>query len=183
VDKRLTTADLTYERVDVLVGASLTGVIGFFVVVACAATLHARGVHIESAADAAQALAPVAGRLSGALFTIGLIGAAVLAAAILPLSTAYSVCDLTGSPAALDSRFSEARLFYLTHVAVTAVAASLVLLPRVPLVPLLVGTQTLNAVLLVPLRWSSCIGCRATGRRWVSSWSALGSLSLRSPPW
>jgi Mn2+/Fe2+ NRAMP family transporter len=181
VDKRLTTADLTYERVDVLVGASLTGVIGFFVVVACAATLHARGVHIESAADAAQALAPVAGRLSGALFTIGLIGAAVLAAAILPLSTAYSVCDLTGSPAALDSRFSEARLFYRTHVAVTAVAASLVLLPRVPLVPLLVGTQTLNAVLLVPLRWSSCIGCRATGRRWVSSWSALGSPSLRSP--
>lgn len=151
VDKRLTTADLTYERLDVLVGASLTGVIGFFVVVACAATLHARGMHIESAADAAQALAPVAGRLSGALFAIGLIGAAVLAAAILPLSTAYSVCDLTGSPAALDSRFSEARLFYITHVAVTAVAASLVLLPRVPLVPLLVSTQTLNAVLLVPL--------------------------------
>jgi Mn2+/Fe2+ NRAMP family transporter len=135
VDKRLTTADLTYERVDVLVGASLTGVIGFFVVVSCAATLHARGVHIESAADAAQALAPVAGRLSGALFAIGLIGAGVLAAAILRLSTAYSVCDLTGSPAALDSRFSEARLFYLAHVAVTAVAASLVLLPRVPLVP------------------------------------------------
>jgi Mn2+/Fe2+ NRAMP family transporter len=64
VDKRLTTADLKYERMDVLVGAALTGVIGFFVVVACAGTLHARGLHIESAADAAQALAPVAGRLS-----------------------------------------------------------------------------------------------------------------------
>ena len=89
--------------------------------------------------------------LSGTLFALGLLGAAVLAAAILPLSTAYSVCDLTGSPAALDSSFSEARLFYLTHVAVTVVAASLVLLPRVPLVPLLVSTQTLNAVLLVPL--------------------------------
>ena len=151
VDKRITTADLGYERVDVLVGAALTGVIGFFVVVACAATLHTRGVHIESAADAAQALAPVAGRLSGTLFALGLIGAAVLAAAILPLSTAYSVCDLTGSPAALDSSFSHARLFYLTHVAVTTVAASLVLLPQVPLVPLLVSTQTLNAVLLVPL--------------------------------
>ena len=151
VDKRLTTADLRYERVDVLVGAGLTGVIGFFVVVACAATLHAGGVHIESASDAAQALAPVAGRLSGTLFAVGLIGAAVLAAAILPLSTAYAVCDLTGSPAALDSTFGEARLFYVTDVLVTALAASLVLLPHVPLVPLLVSTQTLNAVLLVPL--------------------------------
>ena len=151
VDKRLTTADLRYERIDVLVGASLTGVIGFFVVVACAATLHAGGVHIESAADAAQALAPVAGRLSGLLFAVGLIGAAVLAAAILPLSTAYSVCDLTGSPAALDSSFGEARLFYLTDVVVTVLAASLMLLPHVPLVPLLVSTQALNAVLLVPL--------------------------------
>ena len=93
----------------------------------------------------------MAGRLSGTLFALGLIGAAVLAAAILPLSTAYSVCDLTGSPAALDSSFSHARLFYLTHVVVTTVAASLVLLPQVPLVPLLVSTQTLNAVLLVPL--------------------------------
>ena len=151
VDKRLTVADLRYERVDVLVGAALTGVIGFFVVVACAATLHARGARIESAADAGQALAPVAGRLSGTLFAVGLIGAGVLAAAILPLSTAYSVCDLAGSPAALDRSFSEARLFYVTCMAVTAVAASLVLAPQVPLVPLLVWTQTLNAVLLVPL--------------------------------
>jgi Mn2+/Fe2+ NRAMP family transporter len=126
-------------------------VTGFFVVVACAATLHAGGVHIESASDAAQALAPVAARLSGTLFAVGLIGAAVLAAAILPLSTAYAVCDLTGSPAALDSTFDVARLFYVTDVLVTALVASLVLLPQVPLVPLLVSTQTLNAVLLVPL--------------------------------
>jgi Mn2+/Fe2+ NRAMP family transporter len=151
VDKRLTVADLRYERVDVLVGATLTGVIGFFVVVACAATLHADGTHIESASDAAQALAPLAGRLSGTLFAVGLVGAAVLAAAILPLSTAYSVCDLTGSPAALDSSLKEARLFYLTDVGVTAAAVTLVLLPHVPLVTLLVSTQTLNAVLLVPL--------------------------------
>src|SRR5512141_564826 len=134
VDKRLTVADLRLERVDVLTGAALTGVIGFFVVVACAETPHAQGIHIASASDAAAALAPVAGGMASTLFAVGLIGAALLAAAILPLSTAYSVCDLTGSEAALDSTFRQARLFYLSDVAVTSVAAGLVLLPHVPLV-------------------------------------------------
>jgi NRAMP (natural resistance-associated macrophage protein)-like metal ion transporter len=151
VDKRLVVADLGYERVDVVTGAALTGVIGFFVVVACAETLHAHSLHIDTAADAATALAPLAGEMARTLFAIGLIGAALLAAAILPLSTAYSVCDLTGSQAALDSSFTEARLFYLTDIVITVIAASLVLLPNIPLVPLLVSTQTLNAVLLVPL--------------------------------
>jgi Mn2+/Fe2+ NRAMP family transporter len=151
VDKRLTVRDLRYERVDVVVGAVLTGVIGFFVVVACAATLHARGRHVANASDAARALAPIAGEAAGLLFAVGLIGAALLAAAVLPLSTAYSVCDLTGSTASLDSRFRDARLFYCVDIAISAVAAGLVLLPGVPLVTLLVSTQTLNAVLLVPL--------------------------------
>jgi NRAMP (natural resistance-associated macrophage protein)-like metal ion transporter len=151
VDKKLTVADLRYERVDVLTGAMLTGIIGFFVVVACAETLHAQGLHIESASDAARALTPVAGGLAGTLFAVGLIGAALLAAAILPLSTAYSVCDLTGSQAALDSSFTEAPLFYVSDILVTSAAVVLVLLPNVPLVTLLVSTQTLNAVLLVPL--------------------------------
>ncbi len=151
VDKKLTVDDLRYERVDVLTGAALTGVIGFFVVVACAETLHAGGLHIESASDAARALVPIAGDLAGTLFAVGLIGAALLAAAVLPLSTAYSVCDLTGSQAALDSTFAEARLFYVSDATVTFVAALLVLVPHVPLVTLLVATQTLNAVLLVPL--------------------------------
>jgi Mn2+/Fe2+ NRAMP family transporter len=151
VDKKLTVKDLGYERTDVLVGALLTGVIGFFVVVACAATLHESGVTIETADDAAAALAPVAGDLAGMLFAVGLIGAALLAAAILPLSTAYSVCDFTGSEAALDCTFSDARLFYLTNIAITTIAAGIVLVPAIPLVPLLVSTQMLNAVLLVPL--------------------------------
>jgi Mn2+/Fe2+ NRAMP family transporter len=151
VDKKLTVKDLAYERTDVLLGALLTGVIGFFVVVACAATLHQSNVRIESADDAAAALAPVAGDLAGLLFAVGLIGAAMLAAAILPLSTAYSICDFTGSEAALDCTFSEARLFYLSNVAITTVAAGIVLIPSIPLVPLLVSTQMLNAILLVPL--------------------------------
>jgi Mn2+/Fe2+ NRAMP family transporter len=151
VDKRLTTNDLANERTDVVLGAALTGVIGFFVVVACAATLNSEGTEIEGAEDAARALVPIAGDLAGSLFAVGLIGAALLAAAILPLSTAYSICDFTGSEAALDARYVEARVFYLSNVAVTTVAAGVVLIPGVPLVTLLVSTQTLNAILLLPL--------------------------------
>ncbi|MBV6728280.1 NRAMP family divalent metal transporter [Nocardioides daeguensis] len=151
VDKKLTAAQLPYERIDVITGSVLTGVIGLFVVVTCAETLHASGVSIDSAADAAGALEPLAGQGASALFGIGLIGAALLAAAILPLSTAYSVCEFTGHEGALDDGFRGAPLFYSTFLLVTAAAAALVLIPSVPLVPLLVLTQVLNAVLLVPL--------------------------------
>ena len=92
VDKKLRTEDLPLERVDVVTGAVLTGVIGFFVVVACAATLHRDGLRISDAADAAVALEPLAGEAAAVLFGVGLIGASFLAASILPLSTAYSVC-------------------------------------------------------------------------------------------
>jgi NRAMP (natural resistance-associated macrophage protein)-like metal ion transporter len=151
VDKRLTTADLGYEKIDVVTGAVLTGVIGFFVVVACASTLNAHGVTIETADDAAGALEPVAGGLASGLFGVGLIGAALLAAAVLPLSTAYSVCEFAGSESALDDDFTQARLFYVSYVLVTAVGAAAVLIPGVPLVGILVLTQVLNAVLLLPL--------------------------------
>jgi Mn2+/Fe2+ NRAMP family transporter len=153
VDKRLTTASLPYLRIDVVTGALLTGVIGFFVVVSCAATLHERGLSINDAADAAAALEPLAGTLAKDLFAIGLIGAALLAASILPLSTAYSVSDLTGSPAALDDDLRAAPLFYGTFALVTITGVGLVLIPGAPLVAILVLTQVLNAVLLLPLLW------------------------------
>jgi Mn2+/Fe2+ NRAMP family transporter len=91
VDKRLQVADLRWERVDVVVGAVLTGVIGAFVVIASASTLHESGIAITSAADAAQALSPLVGRFASSLFGVGLVGAALLAAAVLPLSTAYQL--------------------------------------------------------------------------------------------
>ena len=151
VDKRLTPRELGLLRWDVITGAVLTGVIGFFVVVACAATLHVHGLTITNASDAAAALEPLAGRLAAELFAGGLIGAALLAASILPLSTAYSVCDFAGRPAALDDSPSQAPLFYGTFALVTVTGLVLVLLPGVSLVPLLVGTQVVNAVLLLPL--------------------------------
>ena len=151
VDKKLRIEDLKLERIDVITGAVLTGVIGFFVVVACAATLHRNGLHITDAADAAVALQPLAGKAAGTLFAVGLIGAAFLAASILPLSTAYSVCEYAGVEAAIDDPYREARIFYMTYGIVTLISATIVLAPNAPLVTILVGTQVLNAVLLVPL--------------------------------
>ena len=106
VDKKLRTEDLSLERVDVVTGAVLTGIIGFFVVVACAATLHRDGRSIRDAADAAVALEPLAGAAASTLFAVGLIGAAFLAASVLPLSTAYSVCEYAGIEAAVDDPYT-----------------------------------------------------------------------------
>lgn len=152
VDKRLTKSDLTLLRADVWVGSLLTGVIGFFVIVTCAATLHAQNItNITDASQAATALKPLAGTLAKDIFAIGIIGAALLAASILPLSTAYSVSDLTGSPAALDDKFEEAPLFYTTFAAITLVAGAFIMIPGISLIKILIISQVVNAVLLLPL--------------------------------
>jgi NRAMP (natural resistance-associated macrophage protein)-like metal ion transporter len=151
VDKHLRLGDLALERVDVVVGAVMTGVIGFFVVIACAATLHESGRSIEDAGDAAIALEPLAGKAASMLFGLGLLGAALLAASVLPLSTAYSVSEAFGHEAALDDSVREAPLFYGTYATVVVAGVAIVLVPGTPLVPVLYLTQALNAVLLLPL--------------------------------
>jgi NRAMP (natural resistance-associated macrophage protein)-like metal ion transporter len=151
VDKKLKVADLGYERVDVIVGALLTGVIGLFVVIACAATLHVSGIEINDASDAARALEPLAGNLAATLFGLGFLGAALLAAAIVPLSTAYSVAEAFGRKCDIDDSFDEARVFYLSYGAIVILAAAIVLIPGAPLIPILFLTQALNAVLLLVL--------------------------------
>jgi len=172
VDKRLQVKDLGYERVDVVVGAVLTGVIGFFVVVACAATLHVQGIEIDDAGDAARALEPLAGDTAATLFGLGFLGAALLAAAIVPLSTAYSVSETLGRKADLDDKFGEAQSFYLSYAAVVTVAAALVLIPGAPLIQILFLSQALNAVLLLVIlpfmrslgRDRDLMGAHALGR-------------------
>jgi NRAMP (natural resistance-associated macrophage protein)-like metal ion transporter len=151
VDKRLKVKDLRYERVDVVSGAVLTGIIGLFVVIACAATLHAHGRHIHDAADAAVALQPLAGNAAQTLFGLGLVGAGLLAAAIVPLSTAYSVAEALDRPCDLNDSFRQAPLFYGTFGGSVALAATLVLIPGAPLIPILYLTQALNAVLLLAI--------------------------------
>ncbi len=172
VDKRLTPGDLRWERVDVIAGAVMTGVIGAFVVIACAETLHPAGQSVDTAADAARALRPLAGDAAALLFAAGLVGAGLLAAAILPLSTAYSVSEAFGYEAALDDPVREAPVFYGTYAFVLAAGALVVLIPSVPLVPVLFFTQALNAVLLLPLlvflialgRTPAVMGEHRTGR-------------------
>lgn len=151
VDKRLSVRDLGFERVDVITGAVLTGVIGFFVVVSCAATLHAQGVSVHDAADAARALEPLAGSAAKTLFGLGFVGAALLAAAVVPLSTAYSVAEAAERPADLNDRFRDAPIFYGAYLASMAIAAAIVLIPGAPLVPILFLSQALNAVLLLAI--------------------------------
>jgi NRAMP (natural resistance-associated macrophage protein)-like metal ion transporter len=151
VNKKLRIEDLRYERVDVVVGAVLTGVIGVFIVVACAATLHAGGVKITDAADAARALEPLAGHAAAVLFGLGFVGAALLAASIVPLSTAYSVAEATGAPSDINDSLREAPVFYGSFAAMVAVAAGIVLIPGAPLISLLFLTQALNAILLLAL--------------------------------
>jgi NRAMP (natural resistance-associated macrophage protein)-like metal ion transporter len=197
VDKRLQVKDLRFERIDVIVGAVLTGVIGLFIVVACAATLHASGIEIDDARDAAGALEPLAGSFASSLFGLGLLGAALLAAAIVPLSTAYSISEAFGRRADLNDSFGEARVFYLSFGLVVAVAAIVVLIPGAPLVPILFLTQALNAVLLLVLlpfirslaKDRDLMGAHALGRwgRWstgiafgliAASVLALGVLAI-----
>jgi Mn2+/Fe2+ NRAMP family transporter len=148
VDKKVTLDKLRWERVDVVVGSVLTGVIGLAIAVACAATLHRAGVHINDAGDAAAALEPLAGKFATILFGAGLLGASLLAAAIVPLATAYSVAEGLGAPASLDLDSRHFQLFYAAFVGLTVAAASVVSLPGLPLIPLIYSSQVVNAVML-----------------------------------
>ncbi|WP_205289384.1 divalent metal cation transporter [Lysobacter sp. TY2-98] len=148
VDKKITLAQLRWERVDVVIGSLLTGLIGLAIAVACAATLHRAGVHINDASDAAAALRPLAGSFAKALFGAGLLGAALLAAAVVPLATAYSIAEGVGSPASLDLDTRHFRIFYVAFVVLVAAAASIVSLPGLPLIPLIYSSQVVNAVML-----------------------------------
>jgi Mn2+/Fe2+ NRAMP family transporter len=151
VDKRLKVKDIGYERVDVVSGALLTGIIGVFIVVACAATLHANGRHIHDARDAAVALRPLAGSSAQTLFGLGLVGAGLLAAAIVPLSTAYSVAESLGQRCDLNDSFRRAPLFYGAYGVSVLLAITFVLIPGAPLIPILFLSQALNAVLLLAI--------------------------------
>lgn len=148
VDKKITIPALRYARIDVVIGSVLTGVIGLAIAVACAATLHKAGVHITDAGDAARALRPLAGRFATVFFGAGLLGASLLAAAIVPIATAYSIAEGVGEPASLDLDSHHFQWFYAAFVGLTIAAVSIVSLPSLPLIPLIYASQVVNAVLL-----------------------------------
>jgi len=149
VEKGITARQYQTSRWDVIAGCFFTDVVAWFIIVACAATLYAGGHHdISSAADAAQALRPLAGEYASLLFAAGLFNASLFAASILPISTAYAVCEGLGLESGLDKRFEEAPAFYWLYTALIVFGAGVILVPRFPLFRVMVLSQVANGVLL-----------------------------------
>ena len=148
VEKGITTKNLREARIDVAVGTVGAVIVVWLIVVACGATLHAAGVPIRDASDAAQALVPLAGRHAGLLFGFGLFNASLFAAAILPLSTAYSVCEGIGWERGIDYKLREAPQFYSIYTALIVIGAGTVMVPGLPLLRVLYFSQVANGVLL-----------------------------------
>ncbi len=151
VDKGITAKTYAYTRWDVLVGAFFTGFIAFFIVVATAATLHVNNIPIETAADAAIALEPLAGKYASFLFAFGLFGASMLAAFILPLSTSYAICEAFGFERGISKSYKEAPVFFGLYTAIIVFSAVLVLWPGLSLYHVMLTTQVVNGILLVPV--------------------------------
>jgi NRAMP (natural resistance-associated macrophage protein)-like metal ion transporter len=148
VDKGIRLRDLRWARLDAYIGSVAAGLIAFFIIVACGATLYPNGIRVESAKDAALALEPFAGRYATILFAFGLLNASIFSAAILPLSTAYAVCEALGWETGVDRRPKEAPGFFTIFTLMILVGAVPILFPRTPLVAIMFWSQTLNGVLL-----------------------------------
>ena len=149
VEKGITARQYAASRWDVIVGCIFTDVVAWFIIVACAATLYANRHHdIASAADAAQALRPLAGEYAYLLFAGGLFNASIFAASILPISTAYAVCEGLGFESGLDKKFHEAPVFYWLYTVLIVMGAGVLLVPRLPLVYVSVLSQVANGVVL-----------------------------------
>lgn len=149
VEKGITPRQVNATRLDVIVGCLFTDIVAWFIIVACAATLFVHGFgSIQVPADAAEAMKPLAGQYAFILFAAGLFNASLFAASILPLSTAYTVCEGMGFESGVDKKFNEAPFFYWLYTLLIAAGAGVVLWPNFPLVRVTILSQVLNGVLL-----------------------------------
>jgi NRAMP (natural resistance-associated macrophage protein)-like metal ion transporter len=156
VDKGIREDDYKYSRLDVFTGAIWTDVIAYFIIVACAATIYVHNLHlpaahqivVNDAGDVAVALTPLAGKFAALLFALGLLNAAVFTASILPLSTAYYVCEAFGFERGVDHRFSSAPIFYTFYLALILIGAGAVIVPGAPLLAIIFYSQVMNGALL-----------------------------------
>src|SRR2546422_5270511 len=149
VEKGVTKRQYRASQLDVISGCIFTDVVAWFIIVACAATLYAHGYHkISDAADAAQALKPLAGNNASILFAVGLFNASLFAASILPLSTAYTVCEGLGFESGVGKKFDEAPAFYWLYTLLIAAGAGVILTPNLPLVKITVLSQVVNGIVL-----------------------------------
>src|SRR6266436_8119265 len=149
VEKGVTRRQYKTSRLDVIVGCIFTDVVAWFIIVACAATLYLHGNRdIRDAADAAQALRPLAGDWAYILFALGLFNASLFAASILPLSTAYTVCEGLGLESGIERKFYEAPAFYWLYTALIVAGGAVVLIPGLPLIKIAVFSQVVNGAVL-----------------------------------
>ena len=135
-------------RLDVIVGCILTDVVAFFIIVACGATMFKQGIHINDAKDAAVSLAPLAGKYASALFAVGLANASLFAASILPLATAYCVCEAMGWESGVDHDFKSAPQFMWLYTGLIVLGAAIILIPNAPLIAIMLISQVGNGALL-----------------------------------
>ena len=185
VEKGVSIKQYSASRLDVIVGSFFTDIVGWFIVVACAATLWAHGMrNINVPSDAAQAMKPLAGDFAYILFAAGLFNASFFAASVLPISTAYSVCEGLGFESGVDKRFKQAPFFYWLYTLLIAAGAAVVLIPNFPLVKMTILSQVLNGVLLPFVLYfmlrlinkKELMG-RYTNTRWYN-WLAWGTVGI-----
>jgi Mn2+/Fe2+ NRAMP family transporter len=148
VEKGIRLSDYKFTRLDVVMGCMVTSVVAFFIIMTCAATLFVNGITVETAADAARALAPLAGQYASWLFAFGLFSASMFAASILPLATAYTVCEGIGWDSGIDKKFKDAPRFYVLYTSLIVLGALVILIPGAPLIAIMYLSQVLNGMLL-----------------------------------
>lgn len=148
VEKGINVKEYKYARLDVIIGGIVVSIVAMFIVVSCAATLFKNGIRIETAKDAALALKPLAGDYCSALFAFGLLNASIFSAMILPLATAYSVCEGLGWETGVDKRLKEAPQFYFLFTALIILGAGVIMFPRINLIMVMLLSQAANSVFL-----------------------------------
>lgn len=148
IEKGLEMKNYKFTVMDIVIGCIVTVVVAFFIMVACGSTLHPNGIEITEAKDAALSLEPLAGRLASHVFAFGLFVASVFSATILPLATAFYVCEAFGFEAGIDKSWDEAREFYILYTGIVVISAIIILLPNAPLIDISIWSQVLNGILL-----------------------------------
>ncbi len=148
IEKGLTISDYKYTLWDVIIGSIITVVVAFFIIIACASTLHVNGIVIEEAKDAAMALKPIAGDLASIAFAFGLFIASIFSATILPVATAFYVCEAFGWEAGIDKKWKEAPQFYWLFTFIIIIGAAIILIPNAPLIVITLWSQVANGLLL-----------------------------------
>ena len=148
IEKGLTIKNYKFTVLDILVGCIATVTVAFFIIIACASTLFVSGHTIKDASDAADALAPLAGQFASEVFAFGLFIASIFSATILPVATAFYVCEAFGFEAGIDKKWKEAPQFYWLYTIIIAVGAGIILIPDAPLISISLWSQRINGILL-----------------------------------